>query len=261
MIDAAERHGTKLMTAYRLHFEAANLQAIESVVGGKLGETRQIHAVFSMVVRDDDNVRLLPHEQGGGPVYDLGVYCINAARYLFRAEPDAVTAIAHRAGRGGKPAVSGDDVDTVAVMLSFPGERVMTFTTSFAAAPVAEVRVVGSKGDLRIENAFEYVSPIRHWVTVKGRTRKTTFRKRDQFAPELLYFADCVLQDRRPEPSGIEGLADVRVIEAIYRSIAAGKTIQLSPFTKERRPDMSQEIRRPPVKKPREIHAQSPSEE
>jgi len=256
MIAAARANRVWLMTAYRLHFEEANLRAIEAAVRGRLGETRQVHALFSMTVRDEDNIRLRSRARGGGPVYDLGIYCINAARYLFRAEPEAVAAVARRAGTA-----AGDprSADTVSAIVTFPAQRVATFTASFAVAPVSEFRVVGTEGDLRVENAFEYDQPIRHWLTRGGKTRKTTFKRRDQFAPELLYFADCILQDREPEPSGIEGLADVRVVEAIYRSIETGAAVELGAFTKRRRPHLRQELRRPPVGKARVVGAKAPS--
>jgi hypothetical protein len=85
------------------------------------------------------------------------------------------------------------------------------------------------------------------------------FAKRDQFAPELLYFSDCVLQNRDPEPSAEEGLADVRVIRALYRSIESGRPVELAPYQRRERPSLEQEIRRPPIEKPQVIHAQAPS--
>ena len=68
MIQAAERWGVRLMTAYRLHFDRANLEAIEIVRSGKLGEARVFDSVFTMQVKDEDNIRLNPPDQGGGPV-------------------------------------------------------------------------------------------------------------------------------------------------------------------------------------------------
>ncbi|HYC76083.1 MAG TPA: gfo/Idh/MocA family oxidoreductase, partial [Planctomycetota bacterium] len=82
--------------------------------------------------------------------------------------------------------------------------------------------------------------------------------KRDQFAAELIYFSDCVLEGRDPEPSGREGLADVRVIRALHRSLRTGGAVELPPFRRRRRPSMEQEIRRPPVRKPELVHAKSP---
>ncbi len=85
------------------------------------------------------------------------------------------------------------------------------------------------------------------------------FAKRDQFAPELLYFSDCVLTNRDPEPSAEEGLADVRVIRALYQSIEHGRAVELEPFERHEHPSLEQEIRRPPIEKPSVIHAEAPS--
>src|SRR5204862_5235116 len=79
-----------LMTAYRLHFEPGNLKAIDVTRKGAVGEPRVMSSVFTQQV-DPDNSRLDPH-LGGHPLLDMGIYCVNAARYLFRAEPVEVTA-------------------------------------------------------------------------------------------------------------------------------------------------------------------------
>ena len=92
MIQAAEQSNVKLMVAYRLHFEKGNLEAINLAQSGKLGELRYFTSEFSQQVADG-NIRVgYPPEQGGGPVFDMGVYCINAARYLFGEEPIEVLA-------------------------------------------------------------------------------------------------------------------------------------------------------------------------
>src|SRR5207253_10902066 len=92
MIDAANTNHVKLMIAYRLHFEEANLEAIRLAKSGNLGNPRIFNSAFSQQVAED-NIRVTESvEKGGGPVYDMGVYCINAARYLFQAEPTAVLA-------------------------------------------------------------------------------------------------------------------------------------------------------------------------
>src|SRR3569832_1673092 len=91
MIRACEQKHVKLMVAYRLHFESANLVAIELARGGEIGDPRIFSSTFTQQVREG-NVRLQPR-RGEGPLYDVGIYCINAARYLFRAEPVEVTAL------------------------------------------------------------------------------------------------------------------------------------------------------------------------
>ena len=81
------------------------------------------------------------------------------------------------------------------------------------------------------------------------RTRKRKFPKRDQVAPEIVDFSRCVLEGREPENSGREGLADVRIIRALYRSAVEGRRISLSKFEKKKRPSLRQELRRPPVRR------------
>jgi predicted dehydrogenase len=249
MIDAAREAGVKLMVAYRLHFERANLEAGEIVRSGRLGEARLFSSTFcTPVVPGNIRVR---RETGGGVLYDIGIYCINAARSLFRDEP--VEARAMTAGRL-------DQVEeSAAAVLRFPNDRIAAFAASFGGEKVSEYRVAGTKGDLAVEPAYEYAKPLKHRLTLEGETRERRFAKRDQFAPELLYFSDCIVQNGPPEPGGDEGLADVRVIRALYRSAESGQPVTLEPFAKRARPSLEQEIRRPPVDKPEVIHAAAPS--
>src|SRR5512142_1347717 len=131
------------------------------------------------------------------------------------------------------------------------------FTSSFGAADVASYHLVGTQGDVRLEQAYEYVYPIELYLTVKGKSRKRTFRKRDQFAPELIYFSDCILNDKTPEPSGMEGMADVRIIEALYRSAARHSPVKIKPMQRVQRPSIKQTRQCPAVDKPSLVHAAS----
>jgi glucose-fructose oxidoreductase len=245
------KNGTpvKLMVAYRLHFERANLEAIEIVRSGRIGEPRQFSSTFTMHVVPD-NIRAR-RDMGGGVLYDIGVYCINAARSLFREEPIEVRAIAAGA--------LGDVEESVGALLRFPNERIASFVCSFGSSKVSAYRLVGTKGDLRLDPAYDYAAPLRHKLTIDGESRERRFAKRDQFAPELLYFSDCVIQNRDPEPSAEEGLADVRIIRALYHSSDSGQAVELPAFSRGERPSLEQEIRRPPIDKPSVIHAQAPS--
>jgi glucose-fructose oxidoreductase len=255
MIDAADRNGVKLMTAYRLHFEEANLRAVEMAQSGRLGELKSFSSEFAMEVKAGD-IRLNPHAEGGGTLYDIGIYCINAARYVFQDEPTEVFAVA---AAGAEPRFEHVE-ESVSAILRFPGERLASFTCSFNSADVATYRVVGTKGDLIVDQAYEYAGEISHRMTVNGRTRQKSFPPRDQFAPELVHFSDCVMTGADPEPNGREGLADVRVIEALYAAIAKGRPVPLGPFAKDERPSLEQEMRKPKVKKPELVNTEAPSE-
>lgn len=256
MITAAEQNNVKLMIAYRLHFEAGNLEAIHVARSGQLGDVRFFTSEFSQQIADD-NVRISETAaHGGGSVYDMGVYCINAARYLFRSEPIEVSAISARK--------SSDErflhvEEMVSVTMRFPEERLATFTCSFGAAQVGRFSLFGTKGSLQADPAYGYATSIEHHIMAGGKTKKKTFPKRDQFAAELAYFSDCVLKDKDPEPSGYEGLLDVRVIRAIYESIRTRRAVRLPEPAAKKKPGSRQEIRRPAHSEPRVIHAHPPS--
>jgi predicted dehydrogenase len=249
MAQAARDARVKLMVAYRLHFERANLEAIEVARSGRIGEPRLFSSTFTMHVVPG-NIRAR-EALGGGTLYDIGIYCINAARALFRDEPVEVRAMA--AGR------IGEVEETLCAVLRFPGERLAAFSCSFGAADVSEYRVVGTKGDLALEPAYEYAMALQHRLTIDGERKERRFAKRDQFAPELLYFSDCVLKNHQPEPGAQEGLADIRVIRALYRSAQSGQPVELGPYEKRERPSLEQEIRRPPIDKPHTVRTQAPS--
>ena len=257
MIEAADANHVKLMIAYRLHFEEANLEAIELAKSGKLGNVRIFDSAFSQQVAAG-NVRVTePVEKGGGPVYDMGVYCINAARYLFRTEPTSVMAFS--ANKTDKRFQLVDEMTSV--VMRFPEERLATFTCSFGAADVSRYSLIGTKGSLTAEPAYDYSMALKHRITVGEKTRSKTFPKRDQFAAEVSYFSDCVLSDREPEPSGLEGLADVRIVQAIYESARKEKAVEIPKLPAKRRPRLRQAIQRPAHGLPRTVNAKSPSGE
>jgi glucose-fructose oxidoreductase len=107
--------------------------------------------------------------------------------------------------------------------------------------------------------AYEYSEGLSHRVTINEKTKIIKFPKRDQFAAELVYFSDCILRNQEPEPSGYEGLADVRIIEAIYKSARTGRMVVLPETSKTRRPTKRQEINRPAHGLPKTVNAKSPS--
>jgi predicted dehydrogenase len=124
---------------------------------------------------------------------------------------------------------------------------------------VSSYRIVGTKGDLRLEPAYAYTSDLIHYLTVNGTTRRKTYVKRDQFAAELAYFSQCVQNGEQPETSGIEGLADVRIIEAINRSAKENAPCAIEPIQKSQRPTLRQENHKPAVPKPELVKTESPT--
>ena len=255
MIDACRSNGVKLMIAYRLHFEEINLKAVELVRRGRIGDPKFFNSSFAMTVRPND-IRT-KKEMGGGTLYDIGIYCINAARYLFRAEPTEVMAFSVNSG-----VARLDEIDeSTGALLRFGDERVAAFVTSFNAADVGSYRIVGTKGQLHVDPAYEYAEGLAYELTVNGKVTRKRIGKRDQFAAELLYFSDCIRKNRKPEPSGEEGLRDVRIIQALYQSAETGKAVTMPRFAQKKRPSGRQRITRPGVKKPGLVKVQSASDD
>ncbi len=253
MIEAAEKANVKLMVAYRLHLEEANLNTVELARSGKLGNLRLFNSVFTMQVREGD-IRL-NKQSGGGTLYDIGVYCINAARYLFRDNPTSVSAFAVK----GENRRFKEVDEMTAALLHFPGDRLATFVCGFGSADVSAYDLVGTNGLVRMDPAYEYVGSLKQQISINGKTKMRTFPARDQFAPELVYFSHCILKNIAPEPNGLEGLIDVQIVQALYRSAKSGKPVHVQPVEKQQWPTIKQVVRRSPASKPRLVNVKSPS--
>jgi predicted dehydrogenase len=252
MMRAVAQNNVKLMIAYRLHFNDANLHAVRVGQSGDLGELRCFGSFFGLQVKEG-NIRTRK-DLGGGTLFDIGIYCINAARYLFRDEPIEVVGLT--ANNGEKRFAEIEEM--TGAIIRFPHERLAMFTCSFGSTDVSHYDLVGTKGQLRLEHAYEYQGELKCVTAIGGKRTEKTFKPGDQFAPELIYFSDCIIHDRAPEPSGNEGLADVRVINAIYESAEIGCAVRIEPVPKKRRPDKTMQIKRPPVKQPELVGASTP---
>ena len=222
MIRTAQTNRVKLMIAYRLQFHPAHAKALELVRGGAIGTPKTISADFTIRIDNADDPRL-QRRLGGGSMYDLGVTCLNAARALFGTEPAQVMAMTARTSHR-----AGGDVDEGAVaLIRFPDERLAHLHTSFGEEPTAALRILGEDGWVQLDNAYRHDVAVTLELSRRGHRETLSFEPTDQFAAEISYFSGCILQDRAPEPSGIEGLQDVRLVEAIYRSARDGRPVTL----------------------------------
>ncbi len=254
MDQAAKKNKIKLMIAYRLHFEAANLEAIRYCREGKLGDLKFFNSTFSFQIKDKNNIRLGETKNGGGPLYDIGTYCINASRYLFQDEPIEVMAMSAHSGDIRFSKCS----ETVSVIMRFPKDRLANFTVSFGAFDSSDYDIIGTKGRIHLEHAYDYAEPMKLKIFHTKETIKR-YEKRDQFSAELIYFSDCILKNKNPEPGAGQGLADTKVIEAIFKSLKYDRPVAINGVTKLMYPSPRMEISRPGIKKRRAYHATGPS--
>ncbi len=255
-IFAAQRASTaKLMVAYRLHCEPATLDTIRRIRAGEIGEPRSFTSSFSQMV-DPANHRA-KNGALAGPLFDMGPYPLNAVRALFGEEPvEVVSAIATRHPDSG----FADTDDTVAVTLRFPGQKTAQFTVSYFADTVSSFIVAGTKGVIQMNPAYGFGDPLEQTVSRGGDKSHKSWTPTDQFGGEMRYFSDCILHGRDPEPDGEEGLADVRVLEAIQRAIETGQRQPLPPFARARRIDPERQVQELRfVKPPKPVDAKSPT--
>ena len=251
ILDAQRAAKAKLMVAYRLHFEPATVAAIERVRNGELGQVHLFTSTFAQMV-DPANHRA--KTEAAGPVLDMGPYPVNAVRNLFGAEPTEVSAFGSRHANSGL----GDFDDTVTVMLRFPEGRLAQFVVSYYGNAIDTYTVLGSKGSLQVQPAYTYGKSLEHFLTIGEKKDNVTYKNTDHFGGEMKYFSDCILHEIDPEPDAEEGLADVRVLEAIQRSLKTGEVQTLAPFARSKRIDPDQVVRLGALKPPEPVHASSP---
>lgn len=218
MIAAADDAGVLLMTAYRLHCDPGTVEMLEQIRAGAIGTPRYFSSIFSFQTNADNH--RLRAEHWGGPLQDIGVYCLNAARHVFGAEPIEVTAM--RGYGDGDPRFAEVE-ETIAVTLRFPGERFGQFIVSFGSDAVDMFHVAGTAGVITMDPAYAFQTETD--LTVR-KDEAVVLRKTapvvDHFGAQTAYFSDCILNGWRPKPDGQEGLADVRALRAIDRAAETG---------------------------------------
>ncbi|MEO6110282.1 MAG: Gfo/Idh/MocA family oxidoreductase, partial [Nitrospiraceae bacterium] len=136
-------------------------------------------------------------------------------------------------------------------------DRLASFVCSFCASDRADLDIVGTKGSVRLESAYEYSVGVKQITRIGGRTKTHRYPVHDQFAPQLRYFSKCILRDREPEPSGYEGMIDVTVIEALQRSARSGQPVKVKVSSKRSRPSLKQVMRIPRPRVPPQVHVTS----
>ena len=217
MIAAAREAGVYLMTAYRLHNEPGTVAVLEKIRAGAIGRPLLFQAVFSF------QTKLGNHRLGakawGGPLQDIGVYCVNAARHVFGEEPVEAMAMASRPADD--PRFAQIDAH-VAATLRFPSGGLAQFFASFGAAEVDSYRIVGTLGDLELDPGFRFETATKLRMRRDGDVTKTAFPQIDHFGAQVAYFSDCIDRGAPPEADGEEGLADMRALLAIERALASG---------------------------------------
>jgi predicted dehydrogenase len=220
MIAACKAAQAQLMIAYRLHYEPLNLKAVKLIKDGALGRVQVINGAFGFDAAPGA-WRLNKTLAGGGSLFDVGIYVLNASRYLTGEEPVKFTAATSTVDQDGRFSTVEENVSWTT---KFPSGVVATGSCTYGAQMPGYFKVFGSKGWLEMGPAFNYDGlKLRANFSTGGKSSPNieiddSNPEKDpiQFTREADHFSDCVLRSQRPKSSGEEGLRDMKYIEQIY---------------------------------------------
>lgn len=223
MIEACRRADVKLMTAYRKYFEPSSVALKKLIESKKLGHLKLIHSAFTFNLPKEQVWHLSRELAGGGSLWDVGVYCVNAVRWLTGLEPLEAAGYSWNSDPGRFHEVD----ESIAFQLKFPGGLYVQASSSFGAARASFIQVHGEKGWAAADPAFAYAEDKRFFGQIGGRWFAKTYGPSEEFHLELDHLADCIRRNREPQPDGVTGMRDVAVMEAIYEAARLGHPVAI----------------------------------
>jgi predicted dehydrogenase len=227
MVRACAQANVRLMIAYRCQYEPYNRAAIELVRKGELGRLRFIEATNVQINGPAPQWRYNKLLAGGGAVPDIGIYCLNAARYITGEEPEQVFATLRR-GDTSDPRFAEVE-EGMGFGLRFPSGVVAQCVTSYDAFNDKTLRLVFERGVVEMPDAFSYTGQRMRVTRREGEVAARTERDiehKNQFMLEADHFSRCVREGRQPHTPGEEGLQDQRLMAALYRSAGENRPVE-----------------------------------
>ncbi len=219
MISACKAADRKLAIGYRCQYEPHHLKCMEMTRNKELGAIKMIEAGFGFKIGDPKQWRLRKPLAGGGALMDVGVYALQACRYLTGEEPSWITAQETKTD-----AIKFAEVDeSITWLMQFPSGVLAYCSTSYNFNGLNRFNAFTENGFVRMDPAFSYSG--NRMETSKG---KVELESTDQFAVEMDEFAKCILENRPSKVSGEEGLKDLLAVEAIYQSIATRSSVKVA---------------------------------
>jgi predicted dehydrogenase len=219
MIDACKAAGRKLGVGYRCQFEPHHLEMIRLAREKEFGDLRVIESNFGFPLGDPNQWRIKKALSGGGALMDVGIYSLQATRYISGEEPVLISAFETKTD----PKKFVDVDETMTWQAKFPSGVIGNCTTSFNAAGMGRIRAHAQNGWFGLEPAFNYGG-------IKGMRsdgKPLEFPAIDHFAAEMDDFSQCILNNKPSKVSGEEGLRDVKIMMAIYESARTGRAVKV----------------------------------
>jgi D-xylose 1-dehydrogenase (NADP+, D-xylono-1,5-lactone-forming) len=215
--DLAEDHGLVLMEAFMYRHHPQTLLAAELISGGAVGRLRTIRTTFGFMLRDASNVRMQPGLDGGA-LMDVGCYCVSGSR-LLGGEPEHVQ---------GEQVLGESGVDLAFHgILRLPDDVVANFDCSFAMPRFQRMEVVGEDGVLVLEAPFRVDFGGDALVARDGSVERLDVPVVNSYALELENLAAAAAGDAPARLGREDALGQARTIDALYRSAAERRTIEL----------------------------------
>ena len=220
---AADEAGVNLVTVYRLHNDPGTLKLIELIRSGAIGDVRHFSSNFGFQIAAGNH--RLHKDHWGGPLQDLGVYCLNAARHVFGGEPIEIQAMS--GNDPGDPRFAEVDAGITAT-LRFEGGRIASFYVGFGTDPTDVIQVLGTKGSIEVQHAYLFGKPRTIVLRIGDSVERIEVAETDNFSGMIAYFSDCILDGTRPTVDSGEGLEDMRALLAIDEAAARGTPVRLA---------------------------------
>jgi predicted dehydrogenase len=223
MIDAARKAGRRLMVGYRCRYEPFNQEMIRMAREQELGPVKLVVADHGFNIGDPTQWRLKQHLSGGGSLMDIGIYSLQAARYVTGEEPVEIAAMSYT--------TPGDErfrevEEAIDFQLRFPSGALANCSSSYGYAGQNRYRVIATKGWFELEPATSY-SGLRMRVHRGNALEERMLPVRDHFALEMDHLSQCVMDGKDPLTPGEEGLRDLKLMTAIYEAARSGKTVKV----------------------------------
>lgn len=228
MIAACRKAERMLMVAYRIQYEPYNRMAQKMLREKTFGQAKVIDAVNTQRQGDPNQWRLKRALAGGGSLPDIGLYCLNTARFLTGEEPVEVFATIQTPANDPR---FREVEDVVSWQMRFPSGIISNNLSSYDAHNSKRYRVHATEGWYGLDPAFSYNGLQMETAHADGkieRIERPRINAKNQFALEMDHMAEYVKSNRQPYTPGEEGLQDHRLMAAIYESAREGKPVKLA---------------------------------
>lgn len=228
MIKACKAANVKLMIAYRIQYQPHNLKLRELIQTEKFGKVKYIEAANGQSSANPQHWRHIAAMAGGGALPDIGIYCLNTTRFLLAAEP--IEVFAYKYATPGDPLFK-DTEELISWQMKFKNGVMASCMAHYKVHEIKTIRVHAERGWMFMDKAFAYTG--QQLTTARAEAELTIqetigMAETKQFAEEMDHFSQCILNDKKPDTPGEEGLQDHIIMEAIYKSANTGKPVKLN---------------------------------